>query len=143
MSIPVASNLPPGYLSYKIMEPGRGSVPDIKWVDGAKQIFKVKVHVRSTVYTTDQHLHNFFFHCQKLENSDSGADSEIVNKLKSLHAIDCSVYVKFLPTLLNQLFNLLSKSLGEDISFNTVKVLIHIVSEVHDADKSDALKNYV
>ncbi|XP_063429493.1 dedicator of cytokinesis protein 9-like isoform X5 [Mytilus trossulus] len=143
MSIPVASNLPPGYLSYKILEPGRGSVPDIKWVDGAKQIFKVKVHVRSTVYTTDQHLHNFFFHCQKLENSDSGADSEIVNKLKSLHAIDCNVYVKFLPTLLNQLFNLLSKSLGEDISFNTVKVLIHIVSEVHEADKVDALKNYV
>ena len=141
--IPVASNLPPGYLSYRILEPGRGSVPDIKWVDGAKPIFKVKVNVRSTVYTTDQHLHNFFFHCQKLENSATGADVEMVNRLKSLHAIDSSIYVKFLPTLLTQLFNLLSKSLGDDISLNAVKVLIHIVSEIHDALKSDALKNYV
>lgn len=37
----------------------QGSVPDIKWVDGAKQIFKVKVHVRSTVYTTVREWNNY------------------------------------------------------------------------------------
>ncbi|XP_021377721.1 dedicator of cytokinesis protein 9-like isoform X3 [Mizuhopecten yessoensis] len=143
--LPVTVNLPPGYLSHEALGGTRGSSgPDLKFVDGGKCIFKIKVHLMSTVYTKDQHLHNFFYHCQKMENSlSSGVDHESLNKLKSLHASDVSTYVKFLPTILNQLFSLLSKTECEDVAVNAVKVLVHIVSEVNAAERIKALRNYV
>ncbi|XP_048744096.2 dedicator of cytokinesis protein 9-like isoform X7 [Ostrea edulis] len=161
IQVAACTALPKDYLSTK--SPDRSvPVPDIKWVDNGKAIFKVKVHLHSTVYTKDQHLHNFFYHCQKIENAlMSGADVDSLNKLKldkptmdlektflsnstkSLHAVDVLTYVQFLPTLLNQLFSLLVKTISDDVALNAVKVLIHIVSEVSLADKQDALKSYV
>ncbi|XP_069104043.1 dedicator of cytokinesis protein 9-like [Argopecten irradians] len=184
-NLPVTVNLPPGYLSHELLGGTRGSSgPDLKFVDGGKGIFKIKLHIMSTVYTKDQHLHNFFYHCQKMENSlSTGVDHESLNKLKivwqtrrevenedtyllnnvkmickpakdleetfllnsvkSLHASDVSTYVKFLPTILNQLFSLLSKTECEDVAVNVVKVLVHIVSEVNTAERIKTLRNYV
>ncbi|KAK3096056.1 hypothetical protein FSP39_022605 [Pinctada imbricata] len=144
-TVSVAASLPPKYLASRSSEPSRMSTgPEIKWVDGGKPIFKIKVMLNSTVYTKDQHLHNFFFHCQKIENSLSpGIDLDSVNKLKSLHAVDVSTYVHFFPTLLNQLFSLLAKTMSDDVALNAVKVLIHIISEVVSADKLEMVNNYV
>ncbi|KAJ8310566.1 hypothetical protein KUTeg_012431 [Tegillarca granosa] len=55
--------------------------PEIKWVDGGKHLFKVNSFLRSTIYTKEQHLHNFFYHCQRIENSPVN-DLESVNRLK-------------------------------------------------------------
>ncbi|KAJ8310567.1 hypothetical protein KUTeg_012432 [Tegillarca granosa] len=150
-TIPVAANLPPGYLSHDVYSQGRGAGgPEIKWVDGGKHLFKVNSFLRSTIYTKEQHLHNFFYHCQRIENSPVN-DLESVNRLKvsqvilfnSLHAVDVSTYIQFLPTILNQLFKLLGKTSCDDVAINAVKVLIHIVSEVSREDKSQVVKNYV
>ncbi|KAL5004607.1 hypothetical protein ScPMuIL_018063, partial [Solemya velum] len=143
--IPVAASLPSRYLSFDVLSMGKGvSGPELKWVDGGKPLFKVKLGLHSTVYTKDQHLQNFFHHCQKMENSMMPSiDLESTNKLKSLHAVDVSVCVQFLPILLNRLFSLLAKTNSEEVSINTVRVLIHIVSEIHEADKVEALETYV
>ncbi|XP_078311768.1 dedicator of cytokinesis protein 9-like isoform X16 [Crassostrea virginica] len=161
IQVAACTALPKDYLSAKSPDRTVPS-PDIKWVDNGKQIFRVRVQLHSTVYTKDQHLHNFFYHCQKIENAlVPGTDVESLNKLKldkptmdleitflsnstkSLHAVDVLTYVQFLPTLLNQLFSLLVKTVSDDVALNVVKVLIHIVSEVSLADKQDALKSYV
>ena len=52
-------------------------------------------------------------------------------------------YVQFLPTLLNQLFLLLTKDVNEDVAFNIVRALIHVVSQIHNADKLESLDKYV
>uniref|UniRef100_A0A8B9W3Q2 Dedicator of cytokinesis 9 n=1 Tax=Anas zonorhyncha TaxID=75864 RepID=A0A8B9W3Q2_9AVES len=49
--IPVSANLPPGYLSYQEVGVGKHSGPEIKWVDGGKQLLKISTHLVSTVYT--------------------------------------------------------------------------------------------
>ncbi|KAL4220208.1 Dedicator of cytokinesis protein 9 [Mactra antiquata] len=141
--IPVASNLPPRYLSMEYHNASRGSyASDVKLVDGGKLLFKIKLRLNSTIYTTDQHLHTFFFHCQKMLGSPSpGPDS--LNKLKSLHAVDVSTYIQFLPTILNILFKLVANTQSEDISMNAVRVVIHIVSEVQDVEKVEMLEKYV
>lgn len=41
--------------------------------------------------------------------------------LQSLHAVDVLTYVQFLPTLLNQLFSLLVKTVSDDVALNVVK----------------------
>jgi len=55
-------------------------VTEVKWVDGGKPLFKIKLQLNSTIYTKDQHLHMFFFHCQKMMATPTPTDS--LNKLK-------------------------------------------------------------
>ncbi|XP_070173876.1 dedicator of cytokinesis protein 9-like isoform X3 [Littorina saxatilis] len=145
-AIPVASHLPAGYLAHDVLSPGRGTAggPDVKFVEGGRPLFRVHLHLVSTVYTQDQHLDNFFHHCEKLEDGSSLAeDMNSINKIKSLLAVETEVYVQFLPTLLNQLFLLLTSTACEDVALNIARVLIHIVAQIHESDKLEVLDKYV
>ncbi|XP_043547254.1 dedicator of cytokinesis protein 9 isoform X12 [Chiloscyllium plagiosum] len=130
--IPVSVNLPLGYLSYQELGMGKHSGPEIKWVDGAKHIFKVSTHLVSTVYTQDQHLNNFFQYCQKCDSGAQASGTELVKFLKSLHAMEGHVMINFLPTILNQLFRVLARATQEDVAVNVTRVLVHIVSQCHE-----------
>ncbi|XP_059826478.1 dedicator of cytokinesis protein 9 isoform X6 [Hypanus sabinus] len=130
--VAVSANLPVGYLSYQELGMGKHTGPEIKWVDGAKHIFKVATHLVSTVYTQDQHLNNFFQYCQKCDSGAQASGSELVKFLKSLHAMEGHVMINFLPTILNQLFRVLARATHEDIAVNVTRVLVHIVSQCHE-----------
>ncbi|XP_059502456.1 dedicator of cytokinesis protein 9 isoform X12 [Stegostoma tigrinum] len=130
--IPVSANLPLGYLGYQELGMGKHSGPEIKWVDGAKHIFKVSTHLVSTVYTQDQHLNNFFQYCQKCDSGAQASGTELVKFLKSLHAMEGHVMINFLPTILNQLFRVLARATQEDVAVNVTRVLVHIVSQCHE-----------
>ncbi|XP_069746626.1 dedicator of cytokinesis protein 9 isoform X4 [Narcine bancroftii] len=130
--IAVSANLPVGYLSYQELGMGKHTGPEIKWVDGAKHIFKVATHLVSTVYTQDQHLNNFFQYCQKCDSGAQASGSELVKFLKSLHAMEGHVMINFLPTILNQLFRVLARATHEDVAVNVTRVLVHIVSQCHE-----------
>uniref|UniRef100_A0A8C7WBI0 Dedicator of cytokinesis 9 n=1 Tax=Oncorhynchus mykiss TaxID=8022 RepID=A0A8C7WBI0_ONCMY len=139
--VPVAANLPAGYLS---CQEGVSKVhPEIKWVDGGKPLFKVSTHLVSTVYTQDQHLHNFFAHCQSTESAAQVAAGELVKYLKSLHAMESHVMVKFLPTTLNQLFRVLTSATHEEVAVNVTRVMIHIVAQCHEEGLEHYLRSYV
>lgn len=163
--LPVASNLPAGYLSFKPLGLGKGFCgPDVRMVEGGRELFKVGFKLVSTVHTKDQHLQNFFVHCQKLlETKILGPDTETstllkeqaiasvgsepgreISKLvKALHAVEGNAMVHFLPTVLNQLLRLIVSTGSEEVALNTVRVLIHLVTCVHEAGKEDVLHSYV
>ncbi|GLD56493.1 dedicator of cytokinesis protein 9-like isoform X1, partial [Lates japonicus] len=69
----------------------------------------------------DQHLHNFFHHCQSMEMSEQASEGELVKYLKSLHAMEGHVMVNFLPTILNQLFCVLTRATHEDVAVNVTR----------------------
>uniref|UniRef100_A0A674DSQ1 Dedicator of cytokinesis 9 n=1 Tax=Salmo trutta TaxID=8032 RepID=A0A674DSQ1_SALTR len=140
--VPVAANLPTGYLSCQEVV-SKVQHPEIKWVDGGKPLFKVSTHLVSTVYTQDQHLHNFFGHCQSTESAAQVAGGELVKYLKSLHAMESSVMIHFLPTTLNQLFRVLTSATHEEVAVNVTKVMIHIVSQCHEEGLEHYLRSYV
>lgn len=172
-TLPVSINLPSGYLSCQPLGLGKGySGPEIRWVDGGKELFKVSFILVSTVNSKDPHLHNFFSQCQRLLESkvldmepnsvikeevnvpagnESGRELSkyvkvqhgMAKTLKTLHAVDMSTIIYFLPTLLNELFHLLVITSNEDVALNTVRVIIHIVHGVHEAGKNDILHSYV
>uniref|UniRef100_F6UH53 Dedicator of cytokinesis 10 n=1 Tax=Monodelphis domestica TaxID=13616 RepID=F6UH53_MONDO len=54
-NIPVATSLPPNYLSLQDSATGKHSGSDFKWVDGGKPLFKVTTFVVSTVNTQQFH----------------------------------------------------------------------------------------
>ncbi|XP_071320704.1 dedicator of cytokinesis protein 9 isoform X5 [Trachinotus anak] len=138
----VAANLPAGYLS---SQDGvtKHSASEVKWVDGGKPLFKVSTHLVSTVYTQDQHLHNFFHHCQSMEMSEQASEGELVKYLKSLHAMEGHVMVNFLPTVLNQLFCVLTRATHEDVAVNVTRVMVHVVAQCHEEGLEHYLRSYV
>ncbi|XP_056145327.1 dedicator of cytokinesis protein 9-like isoform X4 [Lampris incognitus] len=140
--VPVAANLPAGYLSCQ-EGVSKHSGPEIKWVDGGKPIFKVSSHLVSTVYTQDQHLHNFFHHCQSIASAAQVSGGELVKYLKSLHAMESHVMIKFLPTILNQLFRVLTSATQEDVAVNVTRVMIHVVAQCHEEGLEHYLRSYV
>ncbi|XP_039673850.1 dedicator of cytokinesis protein 9-like isoform X4 [Perca fluviatilis] len=140
--VPVAANLPAGYLSCQ-EGASKHSGPEVKWVDGGKPLFKVSTHLVSTVYTQDQHLHNFFHHCQSTAPATQVSGGELVKYLKSLHAMESHVMIKFLPTTLNQLFRVLTSATQEDVAVNVTRVMIHIVAQCHEEGLEHYLRSYV
>ncbi|XP_055361068.1 dedicator of cytokinesis protein 9 isoform X6 [Betta splendens] len=138
--LPVAANLPAGYLGSQ--EGVTKHCSEIKWVDGGKPLFKVSTHLVSTVYTQDQHLHNFFHHCQSMEKSEQASEGELVKYLKSLHAMEGHVMVNFLPTILNQLFCVLTRATHEDVAVNVTRVMVHIVAQCHEEGLEHYLRSY-
>ncbi|XP_068124065.1 dedicator of cytokinesis protein 9 isoform X4 [Hyperolius riggenbachi] len=142
-NIAVSSNLPSGYLNYQ--EPGMGKhyCPEIKWVDGGKPLLKITTHLVSTVYAQDQHLHNFFQYCQKTESGAQVLGNELVKYLKSLHAMEGHVMIAFLPTILNQMFRVLTRATQEEVAVNVTRVIIHVVSQCHEEGLESYLRSYV
>ncbi|XP_020568677.1 dedicator of cytokinesis protein 9 isoform X10 [Oryzias latipes] len=140
--IPVAANLPAGYLGGQEGTTKHLS-PEVKWVDGGKPLFKVSTHLVSTIYTQDQHLHNFFHHCQHIASGAQVLGGELVKYLKSLHAMESHVMIKFLPTVLNQLFRVLTSATQEDVAVNVTRVMIHVVAQCHEEGLEHYLRSYV
>ncbi|RWS23800.1 dedicator of cytokinesis protein 9-like protein, partial [Leptotrombidium deliense] len=66
-TIAVSAHLPPGYLSYKPLGLECGfSGPEIKWVDGKKELFRVSCKLVSSLFPRDPHLHSFLVHVDKM-----------------------------------------------------------------------------
>ncbi|XP_073701495.1 dedicator of cytokinesis protein 9 isoform X2 [Garra rufa] len=140
--VAVASNLPSGYLSYQDNSSKQHTGQEVKWVDGGRPLLKVSTQLVSTVYTQDQHLHNFFHHCQSIESTGQSR-GELIKYLKSLHAMEAHVMVKFLPTILNQLFRVLTISSEEDVAVNVTRVMVHVVAQCHEEGLEHHLRSYV
>uniref|UniRef100_A0A8C2UA14 Dedicator of cytokinesis 9 n=1 Tax=Coturnix japonica TaxID=93934 RepID=A0A8C2UA14_COTJA len=127
--IPVSANLPSGYLSYQESGVGKHSGPEIKWVDGGKQLLKISTHLVSTVYTQVM---------SPLQDSDSTTAF-----FQSLHAMEGHVMIAFLPTVLNQLFRVLTRATQEEVAVNVTRVIIHIVAQCHEEGLDSYLRSYV
>uniref|UniRef100_A0A673HNA7 Netrin-4-like n=1 Tax=Sinocyclocheilus rhinocerous TaxID=307959 RepID=A0A673HNA7_9TELE len=144
LQLPVSANLPAGYM-YDKGQDSKKSSPDIKWVENAKPLFKVRAYVASTIYTQDLHLHNFFQYCQLMRSTSQGNPAELVKYLKCLHAVETQVSIKFLPTVLVQLFEILTMASKEsrDIAVNSTRVIIHIVSQCHEEGLEHYLRSFL
>ncbi|XP_023185269.1 dedicator of cytokinesis protein 9-like isoform X3 [Xiphophorus maculatus] len=140
--LPVAANLPAGYLGSQDGA-SKQSGSEIKWVDGGKPLFTLSTHLVSTVYTQDQHLHNFFQHCQSMDMSEQASEGELIKYLKSLHAMEGHVMVNFLPTILNQLFCILTRATHEDVAINVTRVMVHVVAQCHEEGLEHYLRSFV
>ncbi|KAJ6653778.1 hypothetical protein lerEdw1_008707 [Lerista edwardsae] len=133
--LPVSANLPAGYLNPNA---------DIKWVDGAKPLFRIKLHLESTIYPQDLHLHKFFQYCQLSQSGAKEVPGELIKHLKCLHAMEIQVMIQFLPVILMQLFRVLTTRVEEeDIAVNCTMVVLHIVSRCHEEGLDHHLRSFI
>ncbi|ETE65390.1 Dedicator of cytokinesis protein 9, partial [Ophiophagus hannah] len=141
--MPVSAYLPSRYLNSQESGISKHSSPEIKWVDGGKPLLTISTHLVSTVYTQDQHLNNFFHYCQKTMSGAQALGCDLVKYLKSLHAMEGHVMIAFLPTILNQLFRVLTRATQEDVAVNVTRVIIHVVAHCHEEGLDSYLRSYV
>lgn len=116
------------------------------WVDGQRLIFSVGFQLVSTVITRDQHLHNLFTHLDRMFDKSAlipPSEIETCKILKASHAIHLTTAITFLPTILNELFKVFLVAMSDDVGLNLVRVLVHIIHLIHDADRNDILQSYV
>uniref|UniRef100_A0A3Q1ERQ1 Dedicator of cytokinesis 11 n=1 Tax=Acanthochromis polyacanthus TaxID=80966 RepID=A0A3Q1ERQ1_9TELE len=127
LQLPVAATLPAGYLCQ----------------DTRKSTSVT--HVASTIYPQDLHLHKFFQHCQLMRTTSEGNPAELIKYLKCLHAMETHVIITFLPTVLMQLFEVLTAATKEahEIAVNSLRVIIHIVSRCHEEGLEHYLRSFV
>ncbi|KAF0694589.1 dedicator of cytokinesis protein 9 isoform X1, partial [Aphis craccivora] len=59
------------------------------------------------------------------------------------HAIDLVSVINFLPTLFNQLFNLLAFTSCANIASNIIRLLVHIVDSIQESGRCDILNIYI
>uniref|UniRef100_A0A8C5BN88 Dedicator of cytokinesis 11 n=1 Tax=Gadus morhua TaxID=8049 RepID=A0A8C5BN88_GADMO len=125
IQLPASATLQPGYL---------GSQPDIKWVENAKPLFKVRTRLASTIYTQ----RNIKAVCLPLKEPLSPS-------LQCLHAVETQVMVNFLPIILMQLFEVLTTATKEahDVAVNSLRVIIHIVSRCQEEGLEHYLRSFL
>uniref|UniRef100_A0A663N6D6 Dedicator of cytokinesis 10 n=1 Tax=Athene cunicularia TaxID=194338 RepID=A0A663N6D6_ATHCN len=144
-NVPVASSLPPNYLSLQEPTSGKQIGCDVKWVDSGKPLFKVSTFVVSTVNTQDPHLNNFFHQCQEREKDPSQPPtSNFINSCKNLLRIEkIHVIMNFLPVVLNQLFWVLVQNRDDEITTAVTRVLTNIVAKCHEEQLDNCINSYV
>uniref|UniRef100_A0A8D3DA57 Dedicator of cytokinesis 11 n=1 Tax=Scophthalmus maximus TaxID=52904 RepID=A0A8D3DA57_SCOMX len=93
----------------------------------------------------DLHLHKFFQHCQLMRTTSEDNQAELIKYLKCLHAMETHVIVNFLPTVLMQLFEVLTAANkgAHEIAVNSLRVIIHIVSRCHEEGLEHYLRSFV
>ncbi|OXB57345.1 hypothetical protein ASZ78_001422 [Callipepla squamata] len=143
-NVPVASSLPPNYLS--LQEPTSGKIGcDVKWVDSGKPLFRVSTFVVSTVNTQDPYLNNFFYQCQEREKDFSQPPtSNFISSCKNLLRIEkIHVIMNFLPIVLNQLFWVLVQNSDDEVTTAVTRVLTNIVAKCHEEQLDNCINSYV
>ena len=57
--------------------------------------------------------------------------------------MDSSTLIHFLPTLFSQLLRLVARTSNQDVAENSIKVMIHVVTAVTEANRTQLLHTYV
>ncbi|VDK26741.1 unnamed protein product [Anisakis simplex] len=68
VSLPIAVDLPSGYINYQSFGLGKDHAgPEIRWVDSGKHLFRVRLRLISSIFTSEPRIQAFFQSCQKLQ----------------------------------------------------------------------------
>uniref|UniRef100_A0A8D3BQ59 Dedicator of cytokinesis 11 n=1 Tax=Scophthalmus maximus TaxID=52904 RepID=A0A8D3BQ59_SCOMX len=133
LQLSVAATLPAGYLCQdaRKVQPHPPTTPT--------------TNSGSDVALRDLHLHKFFQHCQLMRTTSEDNQAELIKYLKCLHAMETHVIVNFLPTVLMQLFEVLTAANkgAHEIAVNSLRVIIHIVSRCHEEGLEHYLRSFV
>lgn len=90
--MPIFTELVPNYLSQD---------ESLKFIENKKPLFKIRLNLVSTLYSTDKHLNNFYDIYENPTGPNFNKGLAGITKAKPRNIIP------FLPVLLNQLFKLM------------------------------------
>lgn len=120
--------------------------PEVMWIDSQKPIFSFSLHMNSTVLTKDSHLHNLFTHAEKLLETKpvaGASDSETCRILNAAHSIQLMTAITFFPTIVNELFTLLTCNISYEVGQSIVRLLLHILTLIQESGRKEISQAYI
>lgn len=141
--------LPPNYARVsEDLGMGQKSGPSLRYLDGGRPLFQVRLASFSSIHSDDDHLRNFFEVCERHDGTPRSS-AGLCQRIKALHAMSTQTLFHYMPPLFNQLLSLLPASIEEndEVSVNTVRYLIYAVGAMHqemnETPKNPLLAAYV
>jgi hypothetical protein len=133
--LPVSANLPTNYIDAYAILGKEGSTnysnPEIKLVEGGKHLFRVRLRLISSLFTTEERIQNFFQLCQFAYHSVKKSSS-----LNDTRSVDSSAITKSGKTIYHNENACSASDLQEDLSptheqsLNFEQELINIVEVI-------------
>uniref|UniRef100_A0A158R4T4 C2 DOCK-type domain-containing protein n=1 Tax=Syphacia muris TaxID=451379 RepID=A0A158R4T4_9BILA len=143
VALPVAADLPEGYITYQSLGLGKGHIgPEVRWVEGGKPLFRVRLRLVSSVFTTETRLQSFFQGCQKLQAIGLNLSSRTPSALLE---VEIDRLVPFLPLILSRLLLLLPNCTTDEMAITLVyfRTLIGVVDRAVVAGRSPLINSFV
>uniref|UniRef100_A0A914VB90 Uncharacterized protein n=1 Tax=Plectus sambesii TaxID=2011161 RepID=A0A914VB90_9BILA len=138
----IAADLPAGYVQYQALGLGKGHAgPEIRWVDNGRPLFKVRLRLVSSAFTTEGRLQSFFQSCQKLTRAGTLGDA--AEQTKALLSVDIDRMTPFLPVVLGRLLSLLPVSSTEEMGLCSLRTLVGIVDKTAESKRAPLLRSFV
>lgn len=102
-------------------------------MDGKKPLFQVKTKLISSVFSSDEKLHQFFIAVQ--EGQKPGNEDSLIKAVTELPLAGSSAIVQFSPVILDELFRILTQTYATDepskaVSFLFLEIETHLESKV-------------
>jgi len=139
--LPVSSNLPTKYLTVDEQQFG-SKTSDVRWVDGGRPLFQIRLNLVSSLVTSDSNLHSFFDCCQRFISGSSSSE-DLIKTLSKLTDVQQSMTIRFLPVVLNAIFRLLTEPrLSSQCQNECLVQLVHIVALCHSCNHQKKLHHY-
>jgi dedicator of cytokinesis protein 6/7/8 len=126
ITLPIASTLPKGYMSPE----GEAALRSLIY-DPKKAIFKFRLRLASTIYTSEKNLNTFF----------TGAEAPTRESLRALLAAPVIKSIQYLPSILNLLFAAMHRHSTngdkEGPTVETFNVLVELLHRLHTSGETD------
>ena len=128
-------------------------VPNIKWLDGHKDLFEVSFQAHSTVHPEDTYLTEFFrcFHSIRTSAKAAATEHELQSSIKNLTKASPEKLSAYLYVIFDKLIALITSGYSDDLSstcFNSMCQLVKLSTVLFDG-KTDSngrcalLSNYI
>ncbi|KAI6655014.1 Dedicator of cytokinesis protein 7 isoform X10 [Oopsacas minuta] len=111
-------------------------LPSVKWMDGHKPLFRMSVHLQSTIHPLCSVLHDYLttsFWADKLESEPT--PNEVITVIKMLSQCETEELFKFAHIIFETIFEYII--IEGPIATNTFAALAKLVNQFHQKDPMD------
>ncbi|GMG98861.1 hypothetical protein Nepgr_000701 [Nepenthes gracilis] len=134
ISLPIVRELVPHYLQ-------DGGKARLDYLEDGKNIFKLRLRLCSSLYTTNERIRDFFIEYDRHSLRTSPPwGSELLEAINSLKSVDSTALLQFLHPILNMLLHLIGNG-GETLQVAAFRSMVNILTRVQQESVDDAERN--
>ncbi|KAI6226407.1 hypothetical protein M3Y99_01290000 [Aphelenchoides fujianensis] len=141
--LPVAASLPPDYCSHNpigVVGKKHADSSSIKWVDGGKPLFRIRLRLQSALFTSNSRLNAFFQNCA---NNNEDVEWLLEAEGSPFEGVPFAQLLPHLTVVLNRVLQLFTKTGVLGLPGRVLKILLQLVDACVDRGHKQELREFV
>ncbi|KAI6222962.1 Dedicator of cytokinesis protein 9 [Aphelenchoides fujianensis] len=141
--LPVAASLPPDYCSHNpigVVGKKHADSSSIKWVDGGKPLFRIRLRLQSALFTSNSRLNTFFQNCA---NNNEDVEWLLEAEGSPFEGVPFVQLLPHLPVVLNRVLQLFTKTGVLGLPGRVLKILLQLVDACVERGHKQELREFV